>query len=183
MDIHPSVLSNGLTRQTIYNATEQAHITTHIGNAPTQIFMLGDDENGQLLAISAIVRHEDILVFHVAAAAPKYAALAESAPAEVPVDSPPGSPTYGTSADGLVITEELVRAVHADAVAGYDVERLSVRTRPGRPAPLTVGGAVRIGLDESFSATVAEAALRCGFDVEEFTKRALSNYLSESSRI
>jgi hypothetical protein len=179
MDIHPSVLTEDQTRQGIYHAIERSLITTHIGNGPTQIFMLGDDTAGRLLEISAVVRHEDILIIHVAEARHDYLALIEEAPVATPTAA--GDPTgmsYGKSADNLELTEDLIGELFATADDGYDVDRLSVRTRPGRPAPLTVGGAVRLGLDESLKDAVSKAAAHAGITEASFAEGALRDYLS-----
>ena len=174
MEIHPSALIGGRSRQSIYDAIENARITTHIGNAPTQIFVLGEDGDGCLLEVSSVVRHEDILVVHVAEARADYRPLADmAAPAARPTDR-----HYGTSADGLVLTDELVAELHAVAAAGYDVERLSTRTRPGRPAPLTVGGAVRLGLDRDLRARVDKEADRAGVPMGDYIEQALRAYLA-----
>lgn len=153
MEIHPDAMTSGITRHGVYRATQQALLTTHIGNGPTQIFMIGRDESGQLLEISAVVRHEDILVVHADHARSEYMSLLDGLP-----DRPKDDDGFGRAADGLVLTDALILNLFHDADTGYDTEYLSKRTRPGRPAPMTVGTAVRLGMGASLYKTVTHAA-------------------------
>lgn len=153
MDIHPDAMAGGLTREGVYRATQQALLTTHIGNGPTQIFMVGREESGRLLAITAVVRHEDILVVHADEARLDYLSMLDGLP-----DRPGDADGYGRGADGVVLTDELVQTLFEMADAGYDVDFLSARTRPGRPAPMTVGTVVRLGLDATLRRAVQDAA-------------------------
>ncbi len=185
MDIHPSVLTADITRHAIYDAIDHAFITTHIGNGPTQLLILGEDATGRVLEITAVVTNEDLFVVFAADARDEYVALANELDlvpewSERAVSDAPTA-RYGTSTDGIALTDSLVEELNAEAEAGYDVERLLTRTRPGRPAPLTVGGVVRVGLDPELNDAVLNTAEDRGVDVEALIEQALEGYLHASS--
>jgi hypothetical protein len=168
MDIHPDAMASGLSRDGVYLATQHALLTTHIGNGPTQIFMIGQDDTGRLLEVSAVVRHEDILVVHTDEARPEYLPLLDGLP-----DRPQDAAGYGRGADGVVLTQDLVHTLFDTADAGYDVEFLSNRTRPGRPAPITVGTVVRLGLDSTLRQAVQQAAAAQDVSEEAYIEELL----------
>lgn len=175
MDIHPAATATGLTREGIYRATQQARLTTHIGNGPTQIFMIGEDDTGRLLEITAVVRHEDILVVHAAPARPDYLPMLAGLP-----DRPEDADGYGRAADGLVLTHDLIHTLFDTADTGYDVDFLRNRTRPGRPAPMTVGTTVRLGLDPAMRQTVDNTAAEHDMTSAAWVEDTLRNALSTS---
>ncbi|MCW2525493.1 MAG: hypothetical protein JWM76_353 [Pseudonocardiales bacterium] len=170
MDIHPDAMAPGLTREGVYSATQQALLTTHIGNGPTQIFMIGEDDTGRLLEISAVVRHEDILVVHTDEARPEYLSMLDGLP-----DRPRDEKGFGRGADGVVLTGELVQTLFDAADSGYDVDFLSTRTRPGRPAPITVGTVVRLGLDPILRRAVTDAASTAGVSEAAYIEGVLQD--------
>ncbi len=153
MQIHPEALAMGITREGVLRATEQALLTTHNGNGPTLLFILGSDDQGRMLEVSAIVRHEDILVVHADEAREEYLTLLELLS---PRDSTPAS--YGHAADGVRLTDHVVENLATAAAEGYDVGFLLDRTRPGRPGPMTFGTVVRVALDRELSTAVRDLA-------------------------
>jgi hypothetical protein len=153
MHIHPDALAPGVTETAVFHATEHAILTTHNGNGPTLLFILGPDDEEQLLEISAVVRHEDILVVHADRARDEYLGLLE---ALAPID--PGPAPFGHAADGVALGEGVIERLATAAVTGYDVDYLLDRTRPGRPAPMTFGTVVRVGLDPTLSAAIRALA-------------------------
>jgi hypothetical protein len=182
MEIHPPVLTGNITRSAIYTAVDRAFITTHIGNGPTQLLILGKDETGRDLEITVVVTNEDVLVLFAAAARPEYLALADELDL-VPewtnnTTSEEPATKYGQSTDGLDLTESLINELFAAAERGYDIERLSTRTRPGRPAPLTVGNIVRVGLDPKLYDASREEAHNRSITVSDLLQQALDEYLS-----
>jgi hypothetical protein len=139
--MNPEALGDGISEDDVLWATEHALITTHNGNGPTLLFILGNDESGRMLEASAIVRHEDVLVVHADVARDEYLTLLD----EVQIRDNRAA-SYGSSADGMRLTEEAVAELTAAAEKGHDVDFLLDRTRPGRPAPMTVGTVVRVAL-------------------------------------
>jgi hypothetical protein len=185
MDIHPSVLAGDITRQAIYDAIDHAFITTHIGNGPTQLLILGKDETGRVLEITAVVTNEDLFILFAADARSEYLALAheldlvpewsDGEKSDVPTSK------YGASTDGIALTDALIDELYAAAESGYDIERLRTRTRPGRPAPLAVGRVVRVGLDPGLNDAATRTARAHGVAVEALIQQALEGYLHASS--
>lgn len=157
MHIHDDALASHLSPSAVCHAIEHAILTTHNGNGPTLLFILGPDEDGRLVEVSAIVRHEDILVIHADRAREEYLGLVDVLE---PTDTEPAP--FGHAADGIALTEEVVAHLAVAAIDGYDVGYLLDRTRPGRPAPMTFGTVVRVGLDPALSATTAAVAAATG---------------------
>jgi hypothetical protein len=181
MDIHPPVLTGDISRHDIYAAIDQAFVTTHIGNEPTQLLILGKDETGRVLEITVVVKNEDVLVLFAADARPEYLALVDELNlvpewSNITTSREPAS-KYGKSTDGLELTDSLINELYATAERGYDIERLSTRTRPGRPAPLTVGGVVRVGLDPKLYDAAREQAHDYGIAVSDLLEQVLDEYL------
>ncbi|MCS5735560.1 hypothetical protein [Herbiconiux daphne] len=176
MDIHPAAL-DGRSRADIFSAVENARLTTHIGNAPTQIFIVGPDTTGVDLEMTAVVRHEDVFVLHAAPARPATRALlAEVVPPDP--QTPAGTlPDYGTAADDYELTSAVIDRLSGEAEAGYDVDYLLTRTRPGRPAPMTVGAVVRVGLSQTDLTDAAAQAEAEGVTVEQFVADAVEMLL------
>lgn len=168
MQIHPEALAAGITHQGVLRATEQALLTTHNGNGPTLLFILGRDDQGRMLEVSAIVRHEDILVVHADEAREVYLALLE-----LLSQRDPTSATYGHAADGVRLTDHVVESLATAAAKGHDVEFLLDRTRPGRPAPMTFGTVVRVALDRELSAAVRDLAGTTGVSLADLIDKAL----------
>ncbi len=83
--------------------------------------------------------------------------------------------TYGTSG-GVVITDEVIERLAAEAEAGYDVEAL--RRRGGRK-PMGSGPAsvVPIRLDPELRAAVEARATSDGATTSDVVRRALRAYL------
>lgn len=126
MDIHPGAAPSGVTRENLHHAAEHARLTTHIGNAPTRLLIVGEDDTGRLLELTAVVRHEDVLVVHADTARASYRSLLD----ELALPSHDDG-EFGRAADGVVLTDELVHTLFEQAVSGYDVDSLLDRTRPG----------------------------------------------------
>lgn len=175
MDIHPSALS-GRTRADIFSAVEHAKLTTHIGNAPTQIFIVGPDTHGDDLEMTAVVRHEDVFVLHAAPVRVETVALLGEVEVPQPQTAPGELPEYGTAADDYEITNRVADELYAAAEAGYDVDYLLTRTRPGRPAPMTVGTVVRVGLTAEQLSGLTTRASAAETSVEELLTTAASAF-------
>jgi len=182
MDIYPAALE-GRTRADIFAAVQDSRLTTHIGNAPTQIFMVGEDTTGQLLEITTVVRHEDVFVVHATPARAPALGMLATVDAEPNPSKPDDGKIYGISADELALTGTVVDQLFETADAGYDVDRLLTRTRPGRPAPMTVGSVLRVGLTEEKLASVQELANAEGVSVEEFITAALADLVQQEGHV
>jgi predicted HicB family RNase H-like nuclease len=85
---------------------------------------------------------------------------------------------HGVSADGTVLTDEVLERVAAEAEVGYDVEEILKRRGRGRP-PLGEAAAESfpVRLDPQLRASVAARAERDGVAQSEVIRRALRQYL------
>lgn len=85
--------------------------------------------------------------------------------------------TYGKTADGKPITDELVTEMTAEAEAGYDVEEI-LRRRPGRPtlgsAPASVES---VRLEPELREALTERAERDHETASAVIRKALRRYL------
>jgi hypothetical protein len=85
--------------------------------------------------------------------------------------------TYGTTASGVPITDDLINKLAAKAEAGFDVEE-TLRRRRGRPAigsgPATVES---VRLDPELRESLARRAQRDGEATSSVIRKALHRYL------
>lgn len=85
--------------------------------------------------------------------------------------------TYGKTASGKTITEELVAQIAAEAEAGYDVDDIA-RRRPGRP---TLGAAPArvesVRLEPELLEALSERAQRDHETNSSVIRKALRKYL------
>lgn len=83
---------------------------------------------------------------------------------------------HGVSADGTVLSDEVLARVAAEAEAGYDVEELKRRGRP--PIGTAAADAFPVRLDPELRASVAKRAERDHVAQGEVIRRALRQYLA-----
>jgi hypothetical protein len=89
--------------------------------------------------------------------------------------------TYGTSADGVELTDALIDQLTDEAEAGYDVEQLKPHVRRGRPAMgASAATALPVRLDPELRQAVAGRAERDGINQSEVVRRAIRQYLAAS---
>jgi len=88
-----------------------------------------------------------------------------------------GKKTYGKTANGVLITDELVEDLAAKAEAGFDVKE-TLRRRRGRP-PIGSGPATveSVRLDPELRQALARRAERDDEAVSSVIRRALHQYL------
>lgn len=87
--------------------------------------------------------------------------------------------SYGTSVDGVELTDELIEQLADEAEAGYDVEVLKTRTRRGRPALGSApAAALPVRLPPELRAAVAARATAEGLNESELVRKALKAYLA-----
>ena len=88
-----------------------------------------------------------------------------------------GKKTYGKTAGGIPITDELVERLAAKAEAGFDVEE-TLRRRRGRPAigsgPATVES---VRLDPELRQALSDRAERDHEETSTVIRKALRQYL------
>ncbi len=181
MDIYPATLAN-VSRDDLFAAVQDAQLTTHVGNAPTQIFMVGSDTHGHLLEITTVVRQEDVFVVHAGPARAESLEMLRFVQSEdLPAPSHGDEKVYGVSADEWELTDTTIEELHKTAEDGYDVPRLLTRTRPGRPAPMTVGTVVRIGLEERLLAKITLAATNEQQSEAEYVVTALRQLVNDEA--
>ena len=88
---------------------------------------------------------------------------------------------YGESVDGLALTDALITRLFHEAEKGHDLERLKLRVRPGRPAPLPIGTPIEV----EFSAELLDRASRVadtrGVSLNEFIRQVLRGYIASAS--
>jgi hypothetical protein len=85
--------------------------------------------------------------------------------------------TYGRTASGLPITEELVDELNAKAMAGYDVEE-TLRRRGGRPSMGSAAAGVEsVRLDPELREALAQRASRDEETTSAVIREALRQYL------
>jgi hypothetical protein len=85
---------------------------------------------------------------------------------------------HGTSADGTVLTDDVLDRVAAEAEVGYDVDDLLKRRGRGRPPMGTAAADVfPVRLDPELRASVAERAERDRVGQGEIIRRAIRHYL------
>ncbi len=90
--------------------------------------------------------------------------------------------TYGKTASGIPITDELVEELAAKAEAGFDVDEI-LRRRRGRP-PIGSGPATveSVRLDPELRQALARRAERDHEAMSSVIRRALRQYLGASLR-
>lgn len=85
--------------------------------------------------------------------------------------------TYGRTASGVPITDELVDKLSAEAEAGYDVEEM-LRRRGGRPAMGSAAAAVEsVRLDPELREALTTRATRDHETTSAVIRKALRQYL------
>ncbi|HEY3827675.1 MAG TPA: CopG family transcriptional regulator [Solirubrobacteraceae bacterium] len=85
--------------------------------------------------------------------------------------------TYGRTASGLPITDELVDELSAKAEAGYDVEEM-LRRRGGRPSMGSAAAGVEsVRLDPELSEALAQRASHDRETTSAVIREALRQYL------
>jgi hypothetical protein len=85
--------------------------------------------------------------------------------------------TYGKTASGVPITDELVKQLAAKANAGYDVEQ-TVRRRGGRPALGSAPASVEsVRLEPELRDALLKRAERDHETPSSVLRKALRNYL------
>jgi hypothetical protein len=86
--------------------------------------------------------------------------------------------TYGKTADGVSITDELIEKLSKEAEDGYDVEEI-LRKRVGRP-PIGSGPAQveSVRLDPELREALAERAERDHEATSSVIRKALREYLA-----
>lgn len=88
--------------------------------------------------------------------------------------------TYGRTASGLPITEELVEELAARAEAGYDVDETS-RRRVGRPPLGSAAASVEsVRLDPELQQALADRAAKDHETTSSVIRKALRRYLRVS---
>ncbi len=87
------------------------------------------------------------------------------------------------SADGTVLTDEVLEQAATEAEAGYDVDEIIARCGRGRPP---VGSAAAepfpVRLDPQLRASIAERADQDGIAQGELIRRAVRQYLKVGDR-
>ena len=81
---------------------------------------------------------------------------------------------------GVEFDYSCVHACYALHDAGYDIDFLSGPTRPGRPAPITVGTVVRLGLDAELRQAVREAASNQDLHEADYIEEVLRQSIGSS---
>ncbi len=86
--------------------------------------------------------------------------------------------TYGKTASGVPITDELVPKLAEKADAGYDVDEM-LRRRGGRPPIGSAAASVEsVRLDPELREALAERALRDNETTSSVIRKALRKYLN-----
>ncbi|MDN5797554.1 MAG: ribbon-helix-helix domain-containing protein [Intrasporangium sp.] len=89
--------------------------------------------------------------------------------------------TYGTTADGTPITDELVEVMADEAERGYDVEQIKRRRRGGRPPLGSAASSVEsVRLDPELKRALILRAAEEHISVSEAIRRAIGQYLHAS---
>jgi predicted HicB family RNase H-like nuclease len=85
--------------------------------------------------------------------------------------------TYGKTASGKPITDDLIEKLAAEAEAGYDVDEI-LRHRKGRPAMGSAAASVEsVRLDPELREALAERAERDQETTSSIIRKALREYL------
>jgi hypothetical protein len=85
--------------------------------------------------------------------------------------------TYGKTASGRPITDEMVERLAKEAEAGYDVEE-TLRRRPGRPAIGSAPAAVEsVRLEPELRDALTQRAERDAETTSSVIRKALRQYL------
>ena len=93
-------------------------------------------------------------------------------------------PTYGTSSDGVPLTDDTISRLAAEAEAGYDLDQLDrKRPRRGRPiaGELPVDHLVPTRVDSALYAALVARAESEHRPVSEVVREALQNHLTSSA--
>ncbi len=87
--------------------------------------------------------------------------------------------SYGRSANGVELTDDVIEKLVAKAEAGYDVEELKPKMRRGRP-PLDDGltELVQVRLDSDLRTKITARAETDGTNQSEVMREALRRYLA-----
>lgn len=87
--------------------------------------------------------------------------------------------TYGTTTDGVEITDELVERYTEEAEAGYDPVELKPRMKMGRPPMGSAPAAILpVRLDPELRRALVERAEATGVNQSEVVREALRHYLA-----
>ncbi len=88
---------------------------------------------------------------------------------------------YGSTADGMPITDEMVEAMADEAEWGYDVEDVLRRRRSGRPPMGSAASSVEsVRLDPELKRDLLLRAAEEQTSVSEVIRRAIGHYLRAS---
>lgn len=169
MEIHPSARKHGVAAGDIEHATEHA-MAIDQQEDDTRLY-LGPSRSAELLEVVTIVprrrlgigdpRDED--ASEVQAAVAGRMRMAKK--------------TYGKTASGKAIGEQLVTDLAAKAEAGYDVDE-TLRRRGGRPPMGAAAASVEsVRLDPDLREALAERARRDKETTSSVIRRALREYL------
>lgn len=91
------------------------------------------------------------------------------------------STTYGSTADGTPITDQMVEAMADEAERGYDVEAVLRRRRGGRPLMGSAVSSVEsVRLDPELKRDLLLRAAEEQISVSEVIRRAIGQYLRAS---
>ncbi len=87
--------------------------------------------------------------------------------------------SYGRSANGVELTDDVIEKLVAKAEAGYDVDELKPKMRRGRP-PLDDGltELVQVRLDSALRTKITARAEADGTNQSEVMREALRRYLA-----
>lgn len=87
--------------------------------------------------------------------------------------------SYGRSANGVELTDDVIEKLVAKAEAGYDVDELKPKMRRGRP-PLDDGltELVQVRLDSDLRTKITARAKADGTNQSEVMREALRRYLA-----
>lgn len=181
MEIHPLSRAHGVSTDDLRHAFEHGSASAHAGNGPTQVLVLGADTAGSFLEITCVILDEDVLVYHAAPMRPEYQAILDLFPSKDANDEAAMSGTYGLSADDLILTDAVINQLFQTADEGHDVSWLKVRTRPGRPAPLAMGPAVRVGLASDLHQLLSDRAKTEGIPIDEAARQSLRQLLRHAT--
>lgn len=88
--------------------------------------------------------------------------------------------TYGTTASGIPITDELVEELAAKAEAGFDVDEILRRRRGRPPIGSTAASVESVRIDPELRDALRERARRDDETTSVVIRRALRQYLQAS---
>lgn len=87
--------------------------------------------------------------------------------------------SYGRSANGVELTDDVIEKLAAKAETGYDIDELKPKMRRGRP-PLDDGltDLLQVRLDSDLRSKVTARAEADGTNQSEVVREALRSYLA-----